>query len=323
MFSRLLARAFLLLLLIVLAGCEAAPVIDCERTMIAQMPLEVHDHLLVVLAGINGKWVHLVVDSGAERTTIADATADRLGLQHDPRYVNHAMGIGGATTTTDVTIDRLVLGGVHFPVNRISVNPFTLQTNRGLSADGLLGADILLAFDMDIDVPDGKLTLYRSRICPNTQPPWPEPPFEIAGVRARKDRLLMPFELDNVAGMAIIDTGAQRNVVGVDMARRLGLTDQTMAGDPMVRQHGVGPADAMSHMHKFKLLRIGPVVQEAPIITVLQSDFGVGDALIGEEFLEGRRVWLSFRNRQVFVSRRPDERRPDERRPQERRPDAQ
>ena len=64
----------------------------------------------------------------------------------------------------------------------------------------------------------------------------------------------------------------------------------------------------ISRLHQFKLLRIGPVAEESPAITVLSSDFGVGDALIGEEFLQGRRVWISFRNRQVFVSRRPTER---------------
>ena len=83
-----------------------------------------------------------------------------------------------------------MLGGVRFPVDRIAVGTFTLQTERGLNADGLLGADMLLAFDMDIDVPGSTLTLYRSRVCPNAQPPWQEPPIEIAGVRARKDRLL-------------------------------------------------------------------------------------------------------------------------------------
>jgi hypothetical protein len=61
-------HVFGLLLLIVLAGCEAAPPIECNLTMITQMPLKVQDRLLVVPVGINGKWVHLVVDSGAERT---------------------------------------------------------------------------------------------------------------------------------------------------------------------------------------------------------------------------------------------------------------
>jgi Aspartyl protease len=303
-----LRQAIFPLLAVFLAGCQDVPEMKCDLTPVAQMPLEVQDHLLVVPAGINGKQVHLVVDTGAERTTLSDAAAERLGLPHDPRYINRSMGIGGATTATDVTIDRLVLGGVHFPLYRIAVGTFRLQTEHGLSADGLLGADILLAFDMDIDVPSGRLTLYRSRVCPDMRPPWPGSPVEIDGVRARKDRLLVPFELDDVPGMAILDTGAQGNVIGVDMARRMGLSEQAVASDPSVRQHGVGPVETISRLHQFKLLRIGPMAQEAPKITVLASDFGVGDALIGEEFLEGRRVWLSFRNRQVFVSRRPNER---------------
>jgi hypothetical protein len=302
-----------LLNLVLLAGCDPAPAANCDLTLVAQMPLEVQDHLLVVPAGINGKRVHFIIDSGAERTTITAAAVDRLGLSHDPRYVNHAMGIGGATTTADVTIDRLVLGGVHFPVNRVAMGTFKLQNQRGLSAEGLLGADILLAFDLDVDVPGGKLTLYRTPMCPNMRPPWPEPAIEIAGVRARKDRLLVPFELDDVPGMAILDTGAQGNVVGVAMAHRMGLDAQTLAKDQPVRQHGVGPGETVSHLHQFKLLRVGPVVQESPKITVMHSDFGVGDALLGEEFVQGRRVWLSFRNRQIFVSRRPEERGLDER----------
>lgn len=308
MLPSLPCRAFTLLSVILLACCETAPNIDCNLALAAQLPLQVQDHLLVVRAGINGKWVRLIVDSGAERTTISNTVVDRLELPHDARYTTRSLGIGGATTSTDVTIDRLVLGGVHFPVDRVAVGTFKLQTDRGLSADGLLGADILSAFDLDIDVPGGKLTLYRSRVCPDTRPPWPVPAVEITGVRARKDRLLLPFELDNVPGLAILDTGAQGNVLGQDMARRMGLTEQMLARDQPVRQHGVGPAETISRLHRFKLLRIGPVAEASPAITVLPSDFGVGDALVGEEFLQGRRVWISFRNRQVFVSRRPDER---------------
>lgn len=304
-----LPRAIFLLLLVALAGCETAPEIDCELTVVARMPLQVQDHLLVVPAGINGKWVHLVVDTGAERTTLSDAAVDRLGLPHDPRYINQSMGIGGATTATDVTVDRLVLGGVHFPVTRIAVGSFRLQTERGLNADGLLGADILLAYDLDIDVPDGRLTLYRSRTCLDMRPPWPEASIEITGVSVRRDRLLLPIELDGVSGQAILDTGAQGNVVSADMAGRIGLTEKRLARDPSVRQHGVGPGETISHLHRFNLLRIGLVTERSPEITVLPSDFGIGDALIGEEFLEGRRVWMSFRNRRVFVSQRLDEQR--------------
>jgi predicted aspartyl protease len=300
-------RLALGLLLTLLAGCDATPDLSCDLRMVAQMPLQVQDRLLVVPAGINGQRVHLVVDSGAERTTISSAVADRLNLPHDARYKVQSIGVGGSTTSTDVTVERLVLGGVRFPVERIAVGTFNLQSSRGLNADGLLGADILLAFDMDIDVPGGTLTLYRSRVCPNVKPPWQEPYIEIIGVKARKDRLLLPFVLDDVAGLALLDTGAQGNVLSISMAHRMGLTDQALAADPPVRNTGTGGV-VISRMHRFKQLRIGPVVENQPAIVVLPSDFGVGDALVGEEFLQGRRVWLSFKNRQVFVSKRSNER---------------
>ncbi len=296
-----------LLLLVVLAGCVAEPRLDCDLTMVTQMPLQAQDALLVVPAGINGKRVRLVVDTGAERTTLSDSVAERIGLPHDTRHATRSLGVGGATTTNDVTLERLVLGDKRFPVDRIAVGAFKLRSERGLDADGLLGADILLAFDMDIDVPGGKLTLYRSRACPNDRPPWQGQAVEITGVRARRDRLLLPFELDGVPGLGILDTGAQRNVLGMGMARRLGLNEQTMAGDRPVRQRGVGPDVTTAYLHRFQFLRIGPTVEHAPLVTVLPAEAGVGDALIGEEFLRGRRVWLSFRNRQAFVSLRGEE----------------
>jgi predicted aspartyl protease len=299
-------RAFGLILLLLLSRCGPTAA-DCSLSLIARMPLTVQDHLLVVPAGINGKWVHLVVDSGAERTTLSDAAAERLGLPHDPRYRTRSLGIGGHTVTADVDLDRLVLGGVHLPVERVAVGTFTLQNGRGLNADGLLGADILLAFDLDIDVPGGVLTLYRARQCPEPAPPWPEPAVEIPGIGARKDRLLVPIELDSVSGMAILDTGAGRNVIGADMARRMGLNEQTLAADPKVRLRGIGPAEATAYVHRFRQLRVGPTVQTAPLIAIQLSEAGIGDALIGEQFLHGRRVWISFRNRQVFVSRRGEE----------------
>jgi hypothetical protein len=209
--------------------------------------------------------------------------------------------------TADADLERLVLGGVHIPVERVAVGMFNLQNDRGLHADGLLGADILLAFDMDIDVPDGTLTLYRSNRCPQAGPPWQEPAVEIPGVSARRDRLLLPFQLDGLSGMAILDTGAARNVIGADMARRIGLNEQTMAADIPVRQRGVGPAEAIGYLHRFKLLRIGPSAQVAPVLAVQLAEVGIGDALIGEPFLQARRVWISFRNRQVFVARRGED----------------
>ena len=41
------------------------------------------------------------------------------------------------------------------------------------------------------------------------------------------------------------------------------VTQISMANDPSVRQRGVGPTVTVAHLHRFKLLRIGPVADRA------------------------------------------------------------
>jgi hypothetical protein len=287
------------LLLLLVGACSSNP-INCDLVVVAKMPLEVRNRLLVVPAGINGNWVTLLVDSGAERTVLSNETVTRLGLERDQKIMTRSTGMGGVYIANDAIIPGLVLGGVRFPITHVSVGQF--RFGPGLSADGLLGSDVLLAFDLDIDVPGGTLTLYRPRLCPDTRPPWHEPFAEVSGVKALRDRLLLPVELDGVRGLGILDTGAQATTIGVSMAERLGLTPSALANDPIVQHHGAGPGTQEARLHRFHLLQIGPAAAPEPILSVLPVDAGVGDALVGEDFIGGRRIWMSFSNREVFIS---------------------
>jgi predicted aspartyl protease len=288
--------------LLTLVGACSPPtnLINCDLVVVAKMPLEVHSHLLVVPAGIDGRWVRLLVDSGAERTVLAADVVAKLGLERDQKMLTRSTGMGGTFTTNDAIIPGLVLGGVRFPVRRIAVGEF--RFGPGLAADGLLGSDVLLAFDLDIDVPGRTLTLYRPRTCPDVQPPWTEPYARVAGVRAQKDRLLIPIRLDGVEGMGILDTGAQATTIGPRMAERLGLTPDSLISDPIVQHHGAGTGTREARLHRFNLLQIGPAAAPEPVLSVLQEDAGVGDALVGEDFINGRRIWLSFASREVFIA---------------------
>lgn len=297
----------LFVLALLLPRAAGAVDIDCSLVPIAQIPIEIQDHQMVARIGINGHWVDLLVDTGAQRTILAIDVADRLGLPRDKNAVQTMIGVGGRTQAADAIVDRMVIGGVHFPINRIATAPLNLHNNRGLNADGLLGSDILLAFELDIDAPDGKLTLYRNRMCPDARPPWPVPAVEIPGVRRRGDKLLVPFTLDNVPGMGIVDTGARTNVIGHNMARRMNLDEQAMTHDPIIHLKGTGGV-SNAYVHRFALWQIGPIAQVGVPLPVMPEDFGIGDALVGVQFLEGRRVWLSFKNPQIFVSRRAGER---------------
>ena len=279
----------------------AGPAEACEPTPIARLPIEIRNRLLTVPVSIDGQVLRLIVDSGAERTTLSEAAAARLKLPRDMKRIVTSVGVGGSGVNADGVVSNFTLGSTHLtPVERVAVGKFGFD---GTLADGLLGADILLAFDLDIDVAGKVLTIYSLRGCTNSRPRWQEPFEAIRGVTVKKDRLLIPFQLDGVSGQAILDTGASHTTIGVQMAKRLGLTEESMSLDRKIVQAGVGAGSTTAHYHWFRELRIGPAAKTGLMLSVLSVDAGIGDALIGADFLEGRRVWLSFSTKQVFVSK--------------------
>ena len=301
----------LLILLVAsgLAGCAADPYGPnaagiCPLIREAEIPIEMHRNMLFVTALIDGQPVKLLVDTGAERTLLTQQTVERLHLPRDHTHATRTYGIGDATAAWDALLPNgMVLGGVHFPVDRVTVGNFDIAHVGGDAADGLLGADILLAFDLDLNLPREQLTLYRARrACPNAPPPWHQAYIDVAGVAARRDRLMVPFVLDGVNGMAVLDTGAQLSSISRTMAERMGLAPGTLSADHTVVAHGAAPNQVAVPIHQFRELRVGPAVIDAPKLPVVPMASGMGDALVGADFLKDRRAWLSFSTHRVFVT---------------------
>ena len=277
---------------------------ECPLVQLATMPVMTHENLLYVQAEIDGAPLKLLLDTGAERTLLTEATVDRLRLPRDHQHATRTFGIGSPTASWDANLPHgLTLGGTMFPVRAVTVGRFAMDRVAGGGADGLLGADVLLAFDMDLDLPDGRLTLYRARHgCPDAVPPWSVDYVRITGVTTKRDRLLLPFLLDGVQGMAVLDTGAQLTSFSVRMAARTGLEEEQLATDRVVTARGAAPDDVSVHIHQFRELRIGPAIVRNPRLPVVPMSSGIGDALVGADFFKGRRAWIAFATQQVYVT---------------------
>jgi predicted aspartyl protease len=306
-------RALVMLLLLGVAGCATDPYGPnaagiCPLIRVAEMPLTLQQNLMLVDGSINGQPVRLLVDTGAERTLLTEDAVKRLQLPRDTQHVTRTVGIGGPSMGWDASLPHgLVLGGTDLPVDRVTVGQFSITHVGGdAGVDGLLGADILLAFDVDLNLPAHRLTMYRARReCPDAPPPWSAPYLAITGITTHRDRLMLPFVLDGVNGLAVLDTGAQLSSISGAMAEKLGLTDNGASEDATITAHGAAPQAIRVRVHRFHELRVGPAVATAPLLPVVPMTFDMGDALIGADFLRGRRVWLSFSTHRVLVTPLP------------------
>jgi predicted aspartyl protease len=309
-----MTRALVVLLLLLgVAGCATDPYGPnaagiCPLIRVAEMPLTIQRDVMFVDGTIDNQPVRLLVDSGAERTLLAEDAVKRLQLPRDTKHATRTIGIGGPSTSFDALLPHgVVLGGTELPVDRVTVGQFSIAHAGGdAGADGLLGADILLAFDVDLNLPAHRLTMYRARReCPNAEPPWSAQYLAISGITTHRDRLMLPFVLDGVNGVAILDTGAQLSSISGTMAAKLGVSDNGPSEDAMITAHGAAPQEVRVRLHRFNELRVGPAVVNEPLMPVVPMSFDMGDALIGGDFLRGRRVWLSFSTHRVLVTPLP------------------
>jgi len=303
--GRRLAGAALLLAILLLSGCATGPEGACKLVWRADLPIEPRDGLIFVGATFNDQPATLVMDTGAERTTLTETAVTRLRLRRDLRHPTNSMGIGGLSANYEALLDDFAIGVFRLPVERVEVGTFPIPAIAGIQADGLLGADILLAFDLDIDLPGRRLTIYRARPCADSRPPWTVPYASVEGVTLRRDRLVVPLTLNGAEGRAVLDTGAQRSVIRPEFAARAGVTQAMLDVDPAATLQGASRGQVSFRMHRFETLRIGTDTAHGVPLPVANLPGAEADALIGGDFLSGRRIWLSAASHQVFFTSPP------------------
>ena len=299
-------RGFISLLALLSAITGCAQTSGCDLVKVAQVPLLPKGRLFAVPTTINGHTLDMVLDTGAAKSMLVDASVRRFGIRKDGGTYTVLVGLHGGSPRADANIDSISLGGTPLSLDRMSVNSFNAS-----GIDGVLGLDVLRKFDLDIDAPQRSLALYRIRRCDAADLPWSEAAVSIAGTSSMGSWMEMPIDIDGVRGRAVIDTGASYTMIMPRMMRRLGLTEQQLANDRTLTQHVIAGEDSTARFHHFGTIRLGPILAHNVSILVLAKDppaLGGGrrfsDAVIGQDVLRNRRIWFSFSTGRLYFSRR-------------------
>jgi hypothetical protein len=273
------------------------------------VPLDdVNDHVLVQVQ-VNENATTFILDTGAERTVMSEASVRQLGLARDSWVATTLRGIGGTAERPDALPRSLRLGGVTLRRNTlladtsVTVGPLPLAEIAGHRIAGLLGRDFLSPFDLDLDLPARRLTLYQVRGCRAGFLPWASAYAAIPANLSSGAALVIQVMVDGRPLRALVDTGASATLLTLPGLTRLGLTAASLAHDPGGEGSGLGPASVPMRQHRFNELRVGADVMREPLLwTASVRVVPSADLLLGADWLASRRVWLSFATRQVFVA---------------------
>lgn len=123
--------------------------------------------LIYVLATLKGQQVRMIVDTGANRTILDRATADRLALDSSGPRLEVAGCIADAAS--EAAAGALQLGPIGIPINAIAVLDLSPMAQKlGGTVDGIIGADVLSASAAVIDYGTGNLRISVPRRAPDS-----------------------------------------------------------------------------------------------------------------------------------------------------------
>jgi len=309
-------RAFRLhaLALLALAGCQNdAPPQGCIMVHVATLPLDTTDDGLVTTVRLNGTDIKMLVDTGAELTVVRQAAADRLKLSAT-RLPDRLYGIGGARYAAVFEAKTFEIGKLHGQNLDMVVSDFAVRPSSGI--DGLLGMDFLSQYDIDLDLPDNKIRLFKAvRGCHSVsaaleEPLYPQPMYFQNNGAGPSATIQVAIGGRHV--LARIDSGATTTALYRDAKSRAGVTTANLANNQHSYMVGTGPRKVESIEHTVEAITIGDItLNNLPVAIMDTRSDDDTDMLLGLDFLSRVHVWLSFSSHTVVMQYPPKPSPPD------------
>ncbi|GAJ28706.1 pepsin/retropepsin-like aspartic protease family protein [Acidomonas methanolica] len=292
-----MSRLFFLILLLFSTVARAE---TCRPHLVMEAPLRLDALFFSVPVMLDGHEASMLLDTGSEGSLVTPEGAGLLKLPQDRRHLTMLEGGSGRGTlspnliVSSLRIGTLDLGAQSMPLGALPGLPLITPPILGL-----LGGNIWRGLDLELDAPHHVVRFWSTPAGCADAPDWAGA-FTTLPARRIGDRLLVPFVLDGVRGMALVDSGARSHIVSRDFAHRLGVSDAVLARDPGGVTSGVDLHARLYAWHRFGQLRLGNEVWDKPVLTVSMIQDGV-DMLLGADWFARRDVWLAYASGRVFV----------------------
>jgi predicted aspartyl protease len=289
----------------------AAALADCSSLkLVTSVNLEsdANGRIHYVPVEIGGKSAKMLLDTGAAATLIWRRAANQLSLVTRPSHfiVIDANGRGSdEETITSLKLGLMTSNSVHIAIAPAALDDMTKSA-------GVLGADILVNYDVSIDFGTGKMDILSPDHCEGKVVYWPERPIAIVPFDILDDhQILFVVKLDGQRIRAMLDTGATnttliRSSAEGDFEVKLGSADTPIAGNLN------GVAGFTTWSHQFMTLEFDGVTVSNPKVLIIPNlkhkhyeDWNERfdpDMIVGMNVLKGLHVYIAYKERKLYIT---------------------
>lgn len=282
-------------------GAQADPCKLVRETIVDMHP-DGDGHVAIPVS-INGQTVNFVIDTGSVVTAVSSETADKLGLPRHPQNHSAEVVFGGSPVTQYVMAERFMLGPLTAYRDNFAVLPIGVLSGT----DGLLGADILAANDIDLDFANGKFSIFSQSHCYSGVVYWTHTGFAQIPIRSTDwHHIELDAAVDGQVLDAMMDTGAPLSVMSLEYA------EQTFHIDPKSPDLKPVPENKSGrhyYRYPFKTLSLNGLTVNHPDIVLVpngESDVLGGGArpkmLIGLSILSKLHLYIAYGEHNLYIT---------------------
>jgi len=249
-----------------------------------------------------------ILDTAAQGSVISPETRDLLGLDPASGQEQQVRGASGLTTLIRMVLPPVTVAGETVEgLNAVVTDMAPFRRSPGPPYAGVLGANFLLHFDVEIDVPGGLLRLWRHR--EGSAPPTPpRAPANLANLAEIQGFVAFDVVVGDTVARAILDSGAHTSTLNWLAAAGAGVTRESPG---LVVSHsavGISGDTVETHRHRFdevavEGLRFPPLDMGISDLPIFQA-MGGGERpamLLGADFLRECRVFISYTQRRLHL----------------------
>ena len=269
-------------------GCTLAKYGTLSVEMIGERP--------TTLVKVNGAVTRFTIDTGAWFDFMSRANADALGLRRTPAPFGFRMGgIGGSASAEIAKIKD-------FGILDTDLHNVDFVVGGSDAGEASLGANLLDFADLEIDLAQGKLTLFKPDGCRKSALAyWVKGggTYNVADLRPAVDpndrRSFVDVTINGKSVRALLDSGAAATLLDRRAAERVGIDLKGPGVKAGGRIHGVGAKTYQSWIVPIDTFSVGTETIQHSEMLVMDGNLGDGstDMVLGVDFMLAHHMYVA------------------------------
>ena len=287
-----------------LAASAGQAVADCKLVKLAELPVTMANMAPTVPVKINGVDAHLTADSGSFFSMLTPEAAKRFAMRFEPAPMGFFVrGVGGSTAVQLARAKDLTMLGYPFHNALFIVTPIGV----GGGSDGLFGQNILSLFDIEYDLANGVIRLFRPEGCRGANLAYWDKSRAYSVISMESTSPTAPHlrataMVNGVKIRVMFDTGAGRSILTKSAAARAGVDVNGPDAIPAGESGGIGRRLVDTWIAPVQSFAIGDEQIKNTRLVVGTIELDESDMLLGADFFLSHRVFVSNSQDKIYFT---------------------